>query len=99
MPGHRIGTWCVDVAESGVANAIVHDVDLGRTWKVGSEWMDDWWAEVFAETDDGRDWQVFEVLGAESDDFALGYKESEFVFCLTREAAQLDAGDHRACGG
>lgn len=74
------------------------DVDLGRVSKVGPEWKDDCWAEVFAEIDKGGDWNVFEVLRAESDDFALGYEEGDLVFYLTHKAAELDASDHGACG-
>lgn len=53
---------------------------------------------VLAEVDDGAEWQVFEVLGAESDDFASGCEEGESIFYLKREAAELDTGDHRASG-
>ncbi len=74
-------------------------MDLGGVWKVGSEWEDSQWAEVSAEVDGGGDWQVFEVLGAESDNFTSGYKEGDFVLCLIGETAELDAGDHRAGGG
>lgn len=75
------------------------DMDLGRVSKVGPEWKDDWWGEVFAEIDKGGDWNVFEVLRAESDDFALGYEEGDHVFYLTHKAAELGASDHGACGG
>lgn len=74
-------------------------MDLRAVWKVGSLRKDDRWAIVFAEVDDRGDWQVFKVLGAESDDLALGYKEGEFIFCFICEATELNAGNHRACGG
>ena len=56
--------------------------------------------KIFAEVEDGGDGQqIFEVLGTESDDFALGDEEGEFIFCLRCEAAELDARDLGACGG
>ena len=74
-------------------------MDLGTVGKVRSQLEDDWWAEVFAEVNDGGYWQVLEALGAENDDLPLSYEEGDLVFGLRREVAQLDAGDHRACGG
>ena len=71
-------------------------MDLGAVGKVRSQLEDDWRAEVFAEVDDRRYWQVLEVLGAENDDLPLGYEEGDLVFCLSCEVAKLDAGDHRA---
>ena len=41
---------------------------------------------------------MFEILGREDEDFALGYEEGEFVFCFRCEGAELDAGDDGACG-
>ena len=73
-------------------------MNLGAVWKVGSERENDRWTEVFAEVDNRRYSQVFEVLGREDDDFPLGYEEGEFVLCLTRKAAELDAGNHGTCG-
>lgn len=40
MPGHRRGPRGIDVAESGVANAIMCDMDLGEMRKVGTGWED-----------------------------------------------------------
>lgn len=85
MPGHRSGSQCVAVAKSGITRAVMCDMDLGTVWKVGPEWEDDQWAKVVAKLNDGGDWQVFEVLRAESNDFALSYKEGKFILCLRRE--------------
>ena len=75
------------------------DVDLGMVWNVRTKGEDEEWAKVLAEIDNGSDWQVFEVLGAENDDFAFGYEKGDFVFCFGREAAQLVSRDGGACGG
>ena len=99
MPEHGSGTRRVDIPKSSVTSSIVRYMDLGAVGKVRSQLEDDWWAEVFAEVDDRGYWQVLEVLGAENDDLPLSYEEGELVFCLGCEAAQLDAGDCRACGG
>lgn len=98
VPGHRRGPRSINVAESGVANAIVCDMNLGGMRKVGTGWKDGQRPEVPAEVEDGGDGQqIFEVLGAESDNFALRDEEGEFVFCLRCEAAELDARDLGAC--
>ena len=73
MPVNGSGSRCVEVTKSVVTTAIVCDVDLGMVRKVGTTGEDDERAEVLAKVDNGGDWQVFEVLGAESDDFAFGY--------------------------
>ena len=99
MPGNGSGSRCGDVTKSVVTTAIVSDVDLGVVRKVGTTREDDEWAIVLAEVDNGGDWQVFEVLGAESDDFTFGYEKSDFIFCFRRQAAQLDSRDGGACGG
>ena len=99
MPGHGIGTQRVAVPESSVTSSVVRHMDLGAVGKVRSKLMDDRWAEVFAEFNGRGYWQVLEVLGAENDDLPLSYEESDLVFGLRREVAQLDAGDHRACEG
>ena len=99
MPGHTSGTQCVAVAKPVVTSTVVCDMDLGGVRDVGPEWEDSQWAEVSAEVDGGGDWQISEVLGAESDNFTLGYKQGDFVLCLAGEAAKLDAGDYRAGGG
>ena len=99
MPGKGSGSRCAEVTISVVTAATVCDVDLGMVWKVGTKGEDEEWAKVLAEIDNGGDWQVFEVLGAENDDFAFGYEEGDFIFCFRREAAQLDSRDGGACGG
>ena len=97
MPGHGGRTGGIAIAQSRVFGAVVRDVDLGAVREVGAEREDGRRAEVRAEVDGGGDGQVFEVLGAESDDLALGYEEGDFVFRLGRQAAELDAGDYGAC--
>ena len=99
MPGHGCGTRCVKIAQPGVISAVVGYVDLRAVWKVGSKWKYDWRAEVCAEVDDRGYRQVFEVLGAECNDFSFGDKEGDFIFGLRCEAAELNAGDHEARGG
>ena len=98
VPRYRSGTRRVNVAKSGVTDAVVCDVDLRTVWEIRSSWENYQRSEVFAEVYGGGDGQVFEVLRAKSDDFALGYEESDFVFYLRPKAAELDAGDLRARG-
>ena len=87
MPGHARGTRGGAVAEPGVIDTVVSDVNLGAVRDVWSERVDGGGAEIGAKVDGGGYWQVFEVLEAESDDFSLGYEEGDFIFGLASEAA------------
>lgn len=99
MPGNGSGSRCVEVTKSVVTTANVGDMDLGMVWKVGTKGKNEEGSKVLAEIDNGGDWQVFEVLGAENDDFAFGYEKGDFIFRFRREAAQLDSRDGGAYGG
>lgn len=70
-------------------------MDLGVVGKVGYNGL----KYLQKSTIEGGYWQVFEVLGAEYDDFALSYEEGDLVFGSRRVVAGLDNGDYRACGG
>ena len=99
MLEHRSSTQRVAIAKSGVIIAIVCYMLLGAIRKEGSVFKDVQCAEVFAELNRRRYWQVFEVLGAENDYFPLGYEEGDLVFCLSREVAKLIAVNNGALEG